>query len=52
MLWGTLEDGRYRLSYEVGPTFDTEEIAYGEFTLYTPEDNHGLPPAEKSQAEE
>ena len=52
MLWEPLEDGRYRLSYEVGPTFDTEEMAYGEFTLYTPEGNHGLPPAENSQAEE
>lgn len=46
-LWGTLEDGRYRLSYEVGDTFDTEDRAYGEFTLYTPEAG-GLPlaPAE------
>lgn len=43
LLWGTLEDGRYRLSYEVGDTFDTEDRAYGEFTLYTPEDSHGLP---------
>jgi hypothetical protein len=42
-LWGTLEDGDYRLSYEVGDTFDTEDMAYGEFTLYTPEDNQGLP---------
>lgn len=42
-LWGTLEDGTYRLSYEVGDTFDTEDMAYGEFTLYTPEDNQGLP---------
>lgn len=41
-LWGTLEDGRYRLSYEVGDTFDTEDQAYGEFTLYTPEAG-GLP---------
>lgn len=48
LLWGTLEDGRYRLSYEVGDTFDTEDRAYGEFTLNTPEDSHGLPlaPAE------
>ena len=42
-LWGTLEDGQYRLSYAVGPTADTEQTAYGEFTIYTPEDNHGLP---------
>lgn len=42
-LWGALEDGEYRLSYEVGDTFDTEDMAYGEFTLYTPEDNQGLP---------
>lgn len=41
-LWGTLEDGRYRLSYEVGNTFDTEDRACGEFTLYTPEAS-GLP---------
>ena len=45
-LWGALEDGRYRLSYKGGDTFDTEERAYGEFTLYTPEENHGLPLAE------
>ena len=42
-LWGSLEDGEYRLSYEVGDTFETEEWVYGEFTLYTPEDNQGLP---------
>ena len=42
-LWGALEDGEYRLSYEVGATFATEEWAYGEFTLYTPEDNQGMP---------
>ena len=32
-LWGTLEDGDYRLSYEVGDTFDTEitgNMAVGE----------------------
>lgn len=47
LLWGRLEDGKYRLSYEVGETFDTEDRAYGEFTLYTPEAS-GLPlaPAE------
>ncbi len=45
-LWGALEDGQYRLSYKVGDTFDTEERAYGEFTLYTPEENHSLPLAE------
>lgn len=39
MLWGTLEDGTYRLSYAVGPTFETEETVSGEFTLYTPENN-------------
>lgn len=43
MLWGALEDGAYRLSYEVGPTFETEEWARGEFTLYTPEGDQGLP---------
>ncbi len=46
MLWGALEDGQYRLSYAVGPTDDTEQTASGEFTLYTPEDNQGLPLAE------
>lgn len=44
-LWGALEDGRYRLSYNVSPTGGTEQAVYGEFTLYTPEDNQGLPPA-------
>lgn len=42
-LWGALEDGRYRLSYHVSPTGGTEQTIYGEFTLYTPEDNQGLP---------
>jgi len=42
-LWGRLEDGQYRLSYAVGPTQDTEETVSGEFTLYTPENNAGLP---------
>ena len=51
MLWGTLEDGRYQLSYEVGATFETEETAYGEFTLYTPEGGHGLPLAADAQTE-
>lgn len=52
MLWGTLEDGRYRLSYEVGAAFETEDTAYGEFTLYTPEGSHGLPLAENHRSEE
>lgn len=43
MLWGSLEDGRYRLSYDVGPTFDTEETICGEFVLCTPENDAGLP---------
>ena len=51
VLWEPLEDGRYRLSYEVA-TFDTEETAYGEFTLYTPEGSHGLPLAENSPIKE
>lgn len=42
-LWGTLEDGRYRLSYKAGRMFETEDWARGEFTLYTPEENRGLP---------
>ena len=52
MLWGTLDDGTYRLSYEVGLTFETEDTAYGEFTLYTPEGSQGLPLAADSQTEE
>lgn len=47
-LWGGLEDGRYRLSYEAGKASPKEGRAYGEFTLYTPEGGQGLPlaPAE------
>lgn len=45
-LWGTLEDGHYRLSYNVSPAGGTEQTIYGEFTLYTPEGNQGLPLAE------
>ena len=52
MLWDPLGDGTYRLSYEVGAGFETEDIACGEFTLYTPENNQGLPLAENLQAEE
>ncbi len=48
-LWGPLEDGTYRLSYEVGPDERTEDRAYGEFTLYTPEGIHGLPLAESQE---
>lgn len=36
-LWGMLEEGRYRLSYEVGRDFETETFAYGEFTVCAPE---------------
>lgn len=42
-LWGVLEDGHYRLSYAVGRSSGTDQTAYGEFTLYTPENNQGLP---------
>lgn len=45
-LWGALEDGRYRLSYHVSPAGGTEQTIYGEFTLYTPEGNQGLPLAD------
>lgn len=51
MLWNPLDDGLYRLSYEVGETFETEDIAYGAFTLYTPEGNQGLPLAEPQTEE-
>lgn len=44
-IWGTLADGEYRLSYQVGGSSDPEEAAYGMFTLYTPEGGGGLPPA-------
>lgn len=37
-LWGPLEDGVYRLYYQVGPDARTEDRAYGEFTLCTLED--------------
>lgn len=36
MLWDDLEEGRYRLSYAAGPTFDTEETVSGEFTVQAP----------------
>lgn len=47
MLWGSLEDGRYRIGVKCQPYQDTEETVYGEFTLYTPENNGGLPLASK-----
>ena len=31
MLWGMLEEGRYRLHYQAGADFDTAGAAYGEF---------------------
>ena len=42
-LWGALEDGQYRLSYNTDPDGSTGQSISGTFTLYTPEDNHGLP---------
>lgn len=42
-LWGALEDGHYRLGYRVSPSGGTEQTIYGEFTIYTPEGNQGLP---------
>lgn len=42
-LWGALEDGRYRLGYRVRPSGGTEQTICGEFTIYTPEGNQGLP---------
>ena len=44
-LWGGLEDGQYRIGVKCQPYLDTEVTAYGEFTLFTPENNGGLPPA-------
>lgn len=43
MLWGSLEDGCYRVGARCQPYQDTEETVYGEFVLYTPEKNAGLP---------
>ena len=43
MLWGDLEDGRYRVGVQCQPYLDTEETVYGEFALFTPEDTAGLP---------
>lgn len=37
MLWGVLEEGRYRLGYQVGSTFDTDGWAYGEFDVCSPD---------------
>ena len=37
MLWGVLEPGQYRLSYEAGTTFETEGTASGKFTVAAPE---------------
>ncbi|MBD5154136.1 MAG: hypothetical protein HDT15_03410 [Oscillibacter sp.] len=42
-LWGALEDGQYRLSYNTDSDASTGQSISGTFTLYTPEDNHGLP---------
>lgn len=36
LLWGGLDPGQYRLTYQVGPTADTEETASGEFTVEEP----------------
>lgn len=51
VLWDALEEGQYRLSYAVGPDFDTDQTVYGEFTVCGPE-LCGLPLAEDFQAEE
>lgn len=37
VLWGALTPGLYRLSYQVGPTFATEETVSAEFTVERPE---------------
>lgn len=42
-LWGSLEDGQYRVGVQVQPDSGAEEMVYGEFTLYTPENSAGLP---------
>lgn len=36
-LWGMLEEGQYRLHYEVRSGFETEVVVYGEFTVRAPE---------------
>ena len=43
MLWGSLEDGQYRIGVQCQPYTDDEVMVYGEFTLYTPENSAGLP---------
>jgi len=35
-LWGTLEEGQYRIHYNVGREFDTDDAVYGEFTVCAP----------------
>lgn len=42
-LWGGLEDGRYRVGVKCQPYLDEEEMVYGEFGFYTPENSAGLP---------
>lgn len=42
-IWGALEDGRYRMNYKVGPASGMDRTVSGEFTLFTPENNAGLP---------
>lgn len=45
-LWGVLESGVYRLSYEIMDTAGTKTTATGEFTWETQLQICGLPPAE------
>ena len=37
MLWGRLEEGQYRLHYNVGRESGLDEVVYGEFTVCAPE---------------
>lgn len=36
-LWGMLDEGRYRLHYEIRRGAETESLVYGEFTVSAPE---------------
>lgn len=47
-LWGSLEDGSYRVGAKCRPYLEEEIMVYGEFTLYTPQDNAALPPAPRA----
>lgn len=44
-IWGSLEDGQYRISCKVEPDphLDSVRLVSGEFSLFTPENYGGLP---------